>query len=362
MVSIMTHQTQLSLERLWKGSGQSAGGSVITGVRVELHQWFAELTLSIMLASSFGTSVTDDPRLLRQIVGGLHEYLQVTRQRVTSGIAFIPIACNLPIAGKPDLDRISATLNATVEQIIRDRRAGRSHATCEGDDLLDILLNAVDTDTGKGFSDEVIRSQSLTFVLAGTDTTSSLLTWLARDLSQRPELWQRCREEVQRVTGGEEIDTSHLPQLSLLDGCIHECLRTRPPAPFFTLLAKDDHWLEPGNDKRPIFVPAGTLVRAETYLIQRDKTLWGEDADQWKEERWLTKEGRPRHVAAFTAFSLGVRGCAGPQFALMEAKSIVANLVRSVELEMDAGQKDAVTQKLVLEPLNGLYATLKKIS
>ena len=61
----------------------------------------------------------------------MNDYLHLTRQRVTSGIAFVPIACDLPIAGKPDLDRISAALNATVEQIIRDRRAGRSHSSCE---------------------------------------------------------------------------------------------------------------------------------------------------------------------------------------------------------------------------------------
>src|SRR5205085_9349348 len=88
----------------------------------------------------------------------------------------IPIVARLPFWHKRLLEKACHDINQFVDQLIDDRRHGQSSRLCGGEDLLDLLVSVVDQER-KPFSDQEIKEQALTFVLAGHETTANLMTW-----------------------------------------------------------------------------------------------------------------------------------------------------------------------------------------
>ena len=263
MVSIMVDETNRAIDSLLANAHNVDDGERRESKeerpsetdRVEVHKWFVSLALNIIMQSSFGNSLQHMPDAQAIIYNALTVVLTIMQTRSLAMISHIPILCNLPVLGKVESDRGKAAMEAVVMQMVRDRASKRSHSMCDGPDLLDILLEARDPETGERFSEEQVRSDAMTFVLAGHETTSSLMTWVMRDLMLRPELWRQCRDEVERVTGGGPLKAEHLNDLTLIDACIHESFRLRPPVPGVSIQASTDHWLDPQvAGKPPIFV------------------------------------------------------------------------------------------------------------
>ena len=381
MASIMVDETNRAIDQLLvrvassgstnaggqaskMGAGEQSGTggmeSLEGGDRVEVHKLFTDLALNIIMHSSFGNSLQHIPDAQAIIYNALTTVLTLMRTRSRSLVSSTPILRDLPILGKLESDRGKAAMEAVVMQMVRDRASGRSHSLCDGPDLLDILLQARDPDTGECLGEEQIRSDAMTFVLAGHETTSSLMTWVIRDLMLRPELWRQCREEVERVTAGGPLKAEHLSELVLIDACIHESFRLRPPIPLVSLQASEDHWLDPQVDgKPPIFVQRDVNIIADSYTMHTSRELWGDTAEQYDEQRWVKgseRYSRPKHAVAFNGFSVGSRSCIGSSFALMEAKVMTALVVRRCQLTMVAGQEDVIVKKLTIEPKGGLWA------
>ena len=361
MVTIMVDVTNRAIDQLLARVKAADGKASRGGVddKVEVHKFFIDLALNIIMQSSFGDSLQHIPDAQDIIYNALTTVLTLMQTRSLSMVSHIPILSDLPILGKVESDRGKAAMEAVVMQMVRDRASGRSHSLCEGADLLDILLQARDPETGRGFDEEQIRSDAMTFVLAGHETTSSLMTWVMRDLMLRPQLWQQCREEVERVTKGGPLEAEHLNELVLIDACIHESFRLRPPIPATSLQASVDHWLDPQVAGKPaIFIPRDMSVFVDSYTMHTSKELWGPTAEEYDEQRWVKGSERyckPKHVLGFNGFSVGSRSCIGSNFALMEAKVMTAQLVRRCQWRMVEGQQDVIVQKLTIEPKGGLW-------
>ncbi|CAF0897612.1 unnamed protein product [Adineta steineri] len=143
--------------------------------------------------------------------------------------AFVKVLDELPFWGKHILDDATKTLNEFVDQSVIDRRNGKSSSLCSGQDLLDLLLSA-DDDQGEPFSDEQIRDEAVTFVLAGHDTTT-------------------CREEVGRILPNETIPTyEHLSDLQVIEAVLHETIRLYPAAPVYARQYIKEHTISNSND------------------------------------------------------------------------------------------------------------------
>ena len=165
MTSIMVDETVAAIQQLFTPSPSSdtsspspPSSSSSSSVRVELHRWFTDLSLTVIVTSSFGNSLSHIPDAKTIIHHSLTVVLDLMQMRSLSTVGQIPIIRDLPILGKVETERGRAQLQAVVQQMVRDRRAGRSHSSCEGRDLLDLLLSARDERTGEAFSDEQVRS------------------------------------------------------------------------------------------------------------------------------------------------------------------------------------------------------------
>lgn len=171
-----------------------------------------------------------------------------------------------------------------------------------------------------------LRAELMNILLAGRDTTASLLsdTWFV--LARRPDIWAKLREEVDAL-GGEKPTFQQIKDMKYLKWVFNESLRLYPVVPGNTRCAEVDTVLPRGggeDGQSPLFIPKGQAVQWSLYTMHRRKDFYGEDAEEFKPERWEAL--RPRWE--YLPFNGGPRICIGQQFALTEASYTTIRLMQ----------------------------------
>jgi cytochrome P450 len=175
-----------------------------------------------------------------------------------------------------------------------------------------IFLNELVTQTSDPYT---IRSELLNILLAGRDTTASLLSNVWFVLSKRPDIYAKLRDEVDELDG-ETLGFERIKEMKYLKAIMNESLRVHPVVPGNSREATCDTVLPLGggeDGKAPLFCAKGQLVSWNTYVMHRRKDFFGEDADEFKPERWLGKDGL-RPGWEYLPFNGGPRICPGREF------------------------------------------------
>lgn len=203
-----------------------------------------------------------------------------------------------------DLARIDAVARHAID-------AARSGAPGpDGPGLLHVLIDAA-TERPE-YTDELIRDELVTLLVAGHETTATTLTWLYLLLDRYP-----AAREHALTAGGE----SPAQRRQALQALIHETLRLYPSAWILPRHVTEDDILAGGYAVR-----AGTDILISPYLTHRDPELWPEP-EHFDSRRFLTPDGRPTHPGAYFPFGLGPRACLGLQFALRESTVLLEHLL-----------------------------------
>jgi len=164
-----------------------------------------------------------------------------------------------------------------------------------------------------------LRSETLNVLLAGRDTTASLLAHTFHELARRPDVWSKLRAEVEEL-GGQPPDYETLKSMKYVKWVLNESLRLRPVVPGNTRMAIRDTVLPLGggpDEKSPIFVPKGTPVTYSVWSMHRRKDFFGDDALEFKPERW--EKLRPGWE--YLPFNGGPRICIGKSSSLVRTRS-----------------------------------------
>ncbi|KAJ8108902.1 hypothetical protein OPT61_g7846 [Boeremia exigua] len=179
-----------------------------------------------------------------------------------------------------------------------------------------------------------LRYQMISILLAGRDTTASLLSFTYTLFIKHPEVYQKLRRIVLEEFGTFEkprnITFASLKSCSYLQWIINEVLRLHPIVPIDGRRALKDTTLPTGggpNGDKPIFVRKDTQIDYSVYIIQRRKDLWGEDADEFRPERWNGRKSGWEYLP----FNGGPRICIGQQFAITEAGYVLVRLAQRFE-------------------------------
>ena len=174
-----------------------------------------------------------------------------------------------------------------------------------------------------------MRAELLNILLAGRDTTASLLSNVWWVLAKRPDIWARLRQDIDSLNG-ETPTLEQMKDMKYLQAILKEALRLYPVVPTNSREAVVDTTLPVGggpDGRSPIFIPKGQVVTWSVYSMHRRKDYYGEDADEFKPERWLG-EGGLRTGWEYLPFNGGPRICIGQQFALNEASYTTIRLMQ----------------------------------
>jgi len=197
-----------------------------------------------------------------------------------------------------------------------------------------------------------LMNEFVGFVVAGHDTLKLTLTWLFSDIFTHPDVAKKVREELISVLGDRVFIWDDLQKLPYTLAVINESMRLRPILP---LLMRDVIV----DDKLGGFdIKKGDMIFANIYAMNRDKGIWGDDADIFNPERFYQKPAKKSNV--FQPFGAGPRLCIGQRFALMQILSTTSVFIRKYTFEIDRTRmKEKIIRSIV--PVDGLWAKISAV-
>jgi cytochrome P450 len=240
-------------------------------------------------------------------------------------------------------------LRQAVDYVITERRRNPKDSA----DLLSMLMGARDEETGERMTDEQLRVEVTTFLLAGQETTSLALTWTWFLLSQNPKARHRLEDELDTVLAGRPPEYSDLAQLPYTRMVVDEAMRLYPPAWGFSRQALEDDTL--GGFP----LPRGWLAFVIPYVLHRLPEYW-KDPETFDPERFSAEHSAERPKFVYVPFGAGPRQCIGNQFALIEAHLSVATLAQRYRLQLVPGHRVEPWPLITLRPRYGMPMIIER--
>jgi cytochrome P450 len=304
------------------------------------------LALLIVSEVLFGADLSGDVALVGPEVSRI---LEILTYRMRTLWQLVPIWVPTPKSIR--FLRSRALLDRIVKDLIAARR--RRTEGPERDDLLAMLMEARDADTGAGMSDRQLRDEVMTLFLAGHETTANALTWTFMLLAGAPGTEARLHAEVDQVLAGQAPGFEDLPRLPFTSRVIDESLRLYPPAWVVTraALAPD----EIGGYR----IDKGDNLLLSQYLTHRHPAFW-DRPEEFDPDRFLPERsgGRPRF--AYFPFGGGPRQCIGNQFALMETVAVLARIAQTFQISLVPEHKIELDPSITLRPKNGVQVRVRR--
>ncbi|MCA6103418.1 bifunctional cytochrome P450/NADPH--P450 reductase [Bradyrhizobium australafricanum] len=222
-----------------------------------------------------------------------------------------------------------AFMNKMVDEIIAERR-GNTAATDDKKDMLAAMMTGVDRATGEQLDDVNIRYQINTFLIAGHETTSGLLSCTIYALLKHPEVLKKAYEEVDRVLGPDvnaRPTYQQVTQLTYITQCLKEALRLWPPAPAYGIAPLNDEMIG-GKYK----LKKNTFITILVMALHRDPSVWGPNPDVFDPENFSREAEAKRPINAWKPFGNGQRACIGRGFAMHEAALAIGMILQRFKL------------------------------
>ncbi len=222
-----------------------------------------------------------------------------------------------------------AFMNKMVDEIVAERR--KNVEAAEGKkDMLGAMMTGVDRATGEQLDDVNIRYQINTFLIAGHETTSGMLSCAIYALLKHPEVLKKAYEEVDRVLGGDlnvKPTYQQVTQLTYITQILKEALRLWPPAPAYGVAPIKDEVIG-GKYK----LKKGTFVLVHVLALHRDPSVWGPNPDAFDPENFSREAEAARPVNAWKPFGNGQRACIGRGFAMHELALALGMILQRFKL------------------------------
>ena len=220
-------------------------------------------------------------------------------------------------------------------------------------DLLTLLLEARDPETGLGLSDDDVKANIITFLIAGHETTSNALTWALYLLSEHPEARAAVESEVDELMPDGRVDPTRVDAFVHTRAALDEAMRLYPPAASITREALGPDVL--GG----IRIKARTMVVVSPYVLHRHKLLW-DAPDHFVPERFLPERRGEVDRFAYLPFGAGPRICIAASFAVQEAVILLATAMRHARLTLAPGHDVMPVQRVALRSRGGMPMMIRR--
>ncbi len=303
---------------------------------VDVHTEMMALTFRVVGRTLFSMDVSD---VADEVGAALHELLAFAAN-YTESIVKLPTW--MPTPRHRRFRRAMSVVDGVVGRLVDARHRDLNPPA----DLLAALMHA-------DMSDQQRRDELVTLALAGHETTANALTWIWALLSRHPDVAARVRQEVASEVGDRRLDAEALSRLALTERVVLEAMRLYPPA-----------WGVERTVRKParlsgVELRLGDVLLVCQYTLHRDPRFWP-DPDRFDPDRFIPElvDARPRFV--YVPFGGGPRICIGKVFAVMEAKLILAAMIRRLVFTLPAGFRIDLDPGVTLRPRRGLRMTMAK--
>ncbi|MCA9171717.1 MAG: cytochrome P450 [Planctomycetales bacterium] len=304
------------------------------GEAVNVSHAMSRLALAIASRTLFSRDVSEDADAIGESFGAVGRFLDL---RFKYPLTSPPVSW--PTPGNRRFKRAARQLNEIVLALIRRRRDEGG----DRGDLLSTLIRARDEESGEQMTDEQLRTEVLTFLIAGHETTAKALTWTIFLLASHAHFRQRVREEVHAVLGNRPPTVTDGPNLKSTRMAIDESLRLFPPVWIIARDAVEEDEIDGYH------IPARSSVAISQYVTHRHPKFWEQpdvfDPDRFNAER---SAGRPR--GAYFPFLVGPHQCIGNEFAKLEILLVVAMIAQQFDFELLPGSDVRSVAALTLNP------------
>lgn len=226
-----------------------------------------------------------------------------------------------------------------------------------GVDLLTLYMDQAQglssTNVKNNLSDKLLRDTILNFFIAGRDTTSTALAWFFYLLSKNPRVESKIRQELDTIM---DTNQDH-DKLVYVHGALCEALRLYPPVAFEQKASMESDILPSGQHVYP-----NMQIIFNLYAMGRMKSIWADDCNEFKPERWISERGNIKHEPAykFLTFNAGPRSCLGKNMAFTQMKAVVATIVQNYKFQAIQGQLVMPDISLMLRMKNGFKVKVCK--
>lgn len=315
---------------------------------VEVLQEFRNLTADVIAHTAFGSSYAEGKHFFNiqdQLIRLAAELL---------GRVYIPGFRFLPTRKNRHCWKLEKELRRCIMQVIgaRERIAGKEKSGSYGADLLGLMMSAKNAQDVRMTMEEIVDECKI-FYFAGHETTANLLTWTMILLGMHQDWQAHGRKEVLEVCGKNAPDADSVNRLKIVGMILNEALRLYPPGAFM-----QRHTYKPMKLGR-LSIPAGIVLMLPILAIHHDPSLWGNDAKEFNPSRFgegIAKAAK--HPFAFMPFGIGPRICVGQNFAMLEAKVVLAMILQQFSFVVSPSYAHAPTLVITMQPQHGAQLIL----
>jgi cytochrome P450 len=309
-----------------------------------VHNDMMNVALLVVLRSLFGGELGDRTRVIEQALDVI--------MRGSSGIHTVLAYLRIPTPTRTRYLRAVRQLDAIVFDLISRGREKIKEDASGVKSLLTLLLQAQDEE-GSIITDEQLRDEVITLLLAGHETTALTLSWTWYLLAQHPDIEKRLHEELHGTLRGRLPTASDLAKLPYTEKVIREALRLYPPA-----------WRIGRTTGEPLKVgdyvlPTGANILMSQWVTHRDER-WFPNAEHFNPDRWDAESMAKLPRLAYFPFGGGPRVCIGAGFAMMEATLLLAVIAQRFRMRLVPGQQIEPLPSITLRPKNGIYVELEE--
>ncbi|KAI4340882.1 hypothetical protein MLD38_025677 [Melastoma candidum] len=345
MVGLMVESTSQMLD---KWMAEINAGNLEFDIEKEIISTAGE----IIAKTSFGIGHGDGKKVFEKL-----RAMQVTLFKTNRyvGVPFSKILCPTSTL---EANKLGKEIDGLLMSIINERKKDTSGT--KQHDLLGLLLedNRGDGRSGKNLSTKDLVDECKTFFFGGHETTALALTWTLLLLAVHPEWQEQLREEIREVIGDKELDATSLAGLKKMNWVWNEVLRLYSPAPNVQRQIREDMRV---NEET--VVPAGTNMWIDVVSMNHDPSLWGEDVNEFRPERFRDDPlyGGCKHKMGFLPFGFGGRMCIGRNLSAMEYKVVLTLVLSRFSFSVSPNYRHTPSIMLSLRPSQGLPLIVKPL-
>jgi cytochrome P450 len=315
----------------------------LRGSEIDISKLMTEITATIVLRSLFNVEESQQLNKIYESMDVMQNYIMKHVQNpIFSPFYYLSSSHREFKVSMKDMDDL-------VYGMIHDRqKSGKKKA-----DLLQMLMDVEDADTGEKMTDLQLRDELITLFSAGHETSANSLGWTFYMLAQHPEIVEKIRAEVDDVLPNKEMPTfEQVRQLTYTEQVINEGMRLFPPAWVIGRRAVEDDEFEGFEIKKEI------NILCEIYLLHRSEAFW-DNPEEFNPDRFSAEavKARPRHH--FIPFGAGPRMCIGNHFAMIEMQLLLSTIVQRFDFSVVENHPVELNGLLTLRPKYGIKLKIK---